>query len=66
MPKYRRLQALNGEHRPLTKPDIDNVIKVICDALNGIAYKDDTQIIKVTAEKFYSDEPKVIVEIEEL
>ena len=29
---------------PLKKPDGDNVLKIVCDALNGLAYKDDTQV----------------------
>lgn len=36
------------------KPDIDNLIKSITDALNGIAYKDDNQIYKVHANKLYT------------
>jgi Holliday junction resolvase RusA-like endonuclease len=34
-----------------TKPDLDNIVKVICDALNGVAFKDDSQVVKVVAEK---------------
>jgi Holliday junction resolvase RusA-like endonuclease len=48
-----------------SKPDIDNIIKVLCDALNTIAYKDDSQIVKVTAEKLWGDDPHVWVEIRE-
>lgn len=51
----------NGTIRPTTKPDIDNVLKAIFDSLNGILYKDDTQIVEVTASKFYSDTPRVEV-----
>jgi len=39
------------------------VLKIIADALNGIAYKDDSQIVKADITKIYSDEPKVEVEI---
>ena len=34
------------------KPDIDNIIKLVFDALNGVAYDDDKQIVKVQAKKF--------------
>lgn len=51
-----------GTIRPTVKPDIDNVLKAIFDSLNGILYKDDTQIVEVTASKFYSDIPRVEVE----
>ena len=63
--KKKREGALAGDIRPQTKPDIDNVVKVVCDALNGVAYRDDTQVIRVQAEKIYSDEPKLVIAIRE-
>lgn len=47
--------------RPLKKPDIDNVCKIILDALNGIAYHDDKQVVDLGIRKFYNDTPGVIV-----
>lgn len=52
--------------RPSKKPDIDNVYKLIADALNDIAYKDDTQIIEGAFYKYYSDNPRVEVTIESI
>ncbi|WP_334299865.1 RusA family crossover junction endodeoxyribonuclease [Anaerobutyricum hallii] len=49
--------------RPTKKPDLDNVIKSILDALNKVAYHDDTQIVSLSMEKFYSDSPRVEVTI---
>lgn len=46
------------------KPDVDNIIKTI-DALNGIAFDDDRQIVKATAEKLYGD-PRLEIEIREV
>lgn len=63
--KKKSEQMQNGSILPVVKPDIDNVIKAIADALNGIAYNDDTQIVRMVAEKHYSDVPRVVVEIEE-
>ena len=63
--KKKQAEALNGKIRPQTKPDIDNVVKVVCDALNSVAYRDDTQVIRIVAEKVYSDEPKLVIDIEE-
>ena len=37
-----------------TRPDIDNGIKLLLDALNGLAWEDDGQVVKITAEKYYS------------
>ena len=45
--------------------DMDNIIKIIADALNQIAYKDDSQIVDTTIQKYYSDNPRVIVMIKE-
>lgn len=64
--KGKRLAAEHNEIRPTVKPDGDNIAKVICDALNGIAYIDDTQIVLLTVEKVYGDIPKVIVVLSDL
>lgn len=61
--KNRELMLL-GEIRPTKKPDIDNCIKAITDALNNLAYKDDSQIVEIAACKWYEEEPKVCVKIE--
>lgn len=51
---------------PTKKPDADNIAKVICDALNGVAYGDDTQVVSLTVMKEYTDaEPRVEVYIDE-
>lgn len=49
--------------RPVVKPDADNIIKIVCDALNGIAYGDDKQIVDAHFHKIYSTEPGVQVMI---
>ena len=33
------------------KPDIDNVAKIVLDALNGVAWEDDAQVVSLTASK---------------
>lgn len=63
--KKKQKEALEGTIRPLTKPDADNIAKIICDALNDIAYKDDTQIIELTITKQYASEPKVKITLVE-
>ena len=55
-----------GEIRPTKKPDLDNVAKIICDALNGVAYHDDAQVVDLKVVKYYSDTPCVTVTIEEV
>ena len=56
---------LNNEISPTKKPDIDNIVKIVLDAMNKFAFKDDTQITKLEVEKKYSLEDKVYVKIEE-
>ena len=50
--------AERGEIRPVTKPDVDNMAKSI-DALNGIVWPDDNQVVSLTVEKFYSSRPRL-------
>lgn len=47
----------------ITKPDLDNIEKFACDVLNGIAYKDDAQVVQIWSEKKYSDTCGVDIEI---
>lgn len=51
---------------PLVKPDIDNVTKIILDALNGCAWCDDAQVVSVVSKKMYGENPRVTVIIEAL
>ena len=65
-PKKFQEQARNGLIRPITKPDTDNIGKNIKDALNKIAFPDDSQIVTEIIEKRYSDTPRAEVIIKEL
>jgi len=55
----QRENALTGVLLPLTKPDGDNILKVIWDSLNQVAYADDSQIVKWPGGKYFSDRPRV-------
>ena len=46
---------------PTKRPDCDNIIKIILDGLNGVAYHDDSQICRVSLKKIYSEKPGVAV-----
>ncbi len=59
----KQAQALLGEIRPTTKPDVDNVLKGICDAMNEIVFKDDKQIVAVTIHKAYAQTARAAVEV---
>lgn len=64
--KKKRELKVSGEIRPIVKPDIDNYGKGILDALNNIVYKDDSQIVDLYEQKFYSDNPRIEIVIKEL
>ena len=64
--KRKRQAMLEKKIRPTKKPDWDNVGKVICDSLNGIAYRDDAQVVDSMVREFYGEDPKVVVTIEEI
>lgn len=61
--KKKRVQMLNGDIYPTKKPDADNIAKAVTDALNGLAYKDDSQIVNLSVYKRYGDTPQVEVTI---
>lgn len=66
--KKKKLEIAKGQLKPTVKPDADNIAKIILDGLNGVAYKDDKQIIKLEVEKIYTfsaEREGVMVEIEE-
>lgn len=48
------------------RPDIDNLLKPLKDALSGVAYKDDSQICNIDATKKYGESGKIEVEIFEI
>ena len=58
-------QMLSNKISPTKKPDIDNIIKIILDAMNKFAFKDDIQITKLEIEKKYGLEEKIQIIIEE-
>lgn len=53
--KKARSEMAQGLINPTKKPDWDNIGKIICDALNGIAYHDDSQIICAKVKKIYAE-----------
>ena len=65
--KSKKVKAamLAGQINPTKKPDCDNIVKIICDALNGMAYKDDQQITLAQIRKKYADIPRVDVKLME-
>lgn len=62
--KRRRAEAC-GHPYPV-KPDLDNIIKLYLDAINGIAFVDDKQVVSIAASKAYGNEPHTTIQITEI
>ena len=62
--KKKKQLKLQGKIFPIKKPDWDNIGKIICDSLNGIAYKDDSHIVEAEVHKRFSNNPRVEVVID--
>jgi len=66
--KPKKKQALMRDNliRPTTKPDADNLAKLVCDACNKIAYTDDTRIVDLRIRKWYTDRcPRIKITIKD-
>jgi len=64
--KIKVTEAEAGRLQPTSKPDIDNYLKGVKDALKGIIWKDDSQVVEVFAQKRYSAKPRIEVKIKDL
>ena len=51
---------------PTVKPDLDNVSKCICDAMNKLVYADDSQIVSMNLIKRYGEVGSIEIKIWEL
>ena len=61
--KAERADALTGTTQPTAKPDIDNVAKIVLDALNGVAWTDDKCVVDLHVAKYYAAAPGVQITI---
>jgi Holliday junction resolvase RusA-like endonuclease len=61
----KKRQAMDGAYCT-KKPDADNVLKVVADALNGIAYRDDAAIVYASIEKRWGQDGGVRVLVREI
>lgn len=61
--KRWKADALAGRVFPTTKPDVDNTVKAVFDALNGVVWRDDVQVVDLVLRKRYSNQPRVEVEV---
>ena len=67
MSKKKREAALAGKLRPTTKPDVSNVLKGVEDALKGVWYVDDSQIVGYgELGKWYAERPRIEIAMQVL
>jgi len=65
-PSWSKKKAAAAKDAPhVSRPDLDNIIKMVTDALNGVAFKDDSQISYITAMKNYGTKEGVVVRLVE-
>jgi len=55
--------ANNGKIFPAKTPDASNLLKLVEDSLNGVCWSNDSQIVSLSANKYYSDEPRTVVTV---
>jgi len=66
MSKKKRALALAGVYAS-SKPDLDNVLKSILDGLNGVIYRDDSQVVAMSISRIWTElASKVIVSVTEI
>ena len=64
--KKKQAGMASGAIRPIKRPDTDNIVKAVLDGLNTVAFRDDSQVVEISAGKWYSDEPRAEIIIEEV
>lgn len=65
-PKWKRQAALQGDIHATGKPDLDNVVKLVGDALNGIIWRDDSQITSVSCSRHFGAVEQSIISVRAL
>ena len=64
--KARKALAEEGEILPEKVPDVDNLVKTVLDALNGLAFQDDKQVCRISAAKRYALVPGTVIRVREI
>ncbi len=59
----KKPKVMKGFSHHIKRPDVDNLLKLVLDSMNGVFYKDDSQIVSITAGKYYSEDPRTLVSI---
>ena len=62
--KFKKMKMIGKPY--MKKPDLDNIEKAICDALNEIAYKDDCQVCEKYTKKIYGETNRIEIVLQEI
>lgn len=65
-PKRKRELMIAGNIRPTSRPDWDNYGKIVSDALNGLFFTDDSQVVDGSVHKYYGESPGLNITFEVL
>jgi Holliday junction resolvase RusA-like endonuclease len=63
--RKRQNMAAAGDILPTSRPDADNLLKSL-DGLNGITWRDDSQVVTLSLTKRYSARPRLVITINEV
>jgi Holliday junction resolvase RusA-like endonuclease len=66
MSAFKKMLANIKKLFPTVKPDVDNVLKVVLDALNNLAYEDDNQVVQFVIIKTYGVKEGLHITLEEI
>lgn len=64
--KPKKITHKYSTEYPTKKPDIDNTIKLILDALNNIVYHDDVQVVDLVTKKRYGEVEQIEIIVEDV
>lgn len=56
--KEKQRKAVAGEVLPTKKPDMDNVVKALCDGMNSVVFRDDSNVVDLNVTKRYGQVPR--------
>ena len=62
----KRAQALTGLLHPVSRPDVDNYLKSALDGMNAVVFRDDSQVVRASVSKQYSETPGMTIEVRDL
>lgn len=64
--RVRKREMLAGRIHHISRPDVDNLNKFLCDALKTLVFEDDSQVVEICARKLYGENAKTIVRVKEV